>query len=145
MKRTLLLAGCTLMLAALAQAQKLKANQVPAAVTATFKQQFAQVKAVQWEKEGSNYEAGFEQGKTEMSVLISTNGELLETESELAPQQLPAPVRAALVRDYSAYKVTEAAKIVATGTGATTYEAEVTKAGQKRDVVFDANGREVKK
>ena len=145
MKSLVILVAFALALAAPAQAQKLQARQVPAAVAATFKQQFTQVKEVQWEKEASNYEAGFEQGKTEMSALISSSGELLETESELSPKQLPAPVQARLARDYKTYQITEAAKIVTARTGATTYEAEVKKNGKKMDVVFDAEGREVKK
>ena len=145
MKSLFILVAFTLALAAPAPAQKLKANQVPTAVSTTFKQKFAQVKAVQWEKEGSNYEAGFKQGNTEISALLSSSGELLETESALLLKQLPAPVQARLARDYQAYQITEAAKIVTASTGATTYEAEVKKDGKKRDVVFDANGREVRK
>lgn len=145
MKQYLVLAAFALVLAAPAQAQKLKATQVPAAVVAAFKQKFTQVKEVKWEKEGNKYEAGFEQGKVEMSALLSASGELLETESEMAPSQLPAAVRAKLASAYKTYKVTEAAKIVTVSTGTTTYEAEVLKSGKKMDLLFDADGQEVKK
>lgn len=145
MKQYLILAALALALAAPARAQKLKATQVPAPIVAAFKLKFPQVKEVNWEKEGDQYEAGFEQGKVEMSVLLSASGELLETESEMAPTQLPAAVRAKLASTYKAYKVTEAAKIVTASTGATTYEAEVSKGGKKMDILFDANGQEVKK
>ena len=144
MKTLLLLAVGTLLTAA-AYAQKLPAKQVPAAVVATFKKAFPTVTAVQWEKEAANFEAGFHQGKTEMSVVITPAGTLLETETEMAVAQLPAPVQATLTRNFKAYKVTEAAKIVTAATGATTYEAEVSQAGKHRDVLFNADGTEVKK
>ncbi|TGE22627.1 PepSY-like domain-containing protein [Hymenobacter metallicola] len=145
MKQYLILAAFALALAAPAHAQQLKATQVPATVVAAFKQKFAQVKEVKWEKEGDKYEAGFEQGKVEMSALLSASGELLETESEMAPTQLPAAVQAKLASTYKAYKVTEAAKIVTASTGATSYEAEVMKGGKKRDILFEANGQEITK
>lgn len=143
MKQYLVLAAFLLALDAPAQAQKLNATQVPTTVVAAFKQKFAQVKEVKWEKEGDKYEAGFEQGKVEMSALLSASGELLETESEMAPAQLPSAVRAKLASTYKSYKVTEAAKIVAASTGATTYEAEVMRGGKKRDILFEANGQEI--
>ncbi|RSK31064.1 PepSY-like domain-containing protein [Hymenobacter metallilatus] len=144
MKQYLVLAAFALALAAPARAQKLNAAQVPAAVVAGFKQTFPQVRKVEWEKEGDKYEAGFRQGLVSMSALLSAGGKLLETESELPPSQLPPAVRDRLTRAYPTYKVTEAAKIVTAGTGATTYEAEVTRNGQKMDLLFDADGREVK-
>ncbi|RYE04846.1 MAG: hypothetical protein EOP33_08370 [Rickettsiaceae bacterium] len=79
-----------------------------------------------------------------MSALLSPAGALLETETDMAPSHLPAPVRATLARAYPGYKVTEAATIVA-ASGATTYEAEVSKHGKRRDVVFHADGTPAKK
>ncbi|MBC6989660.1 MULTISPECIES: PepSY-like domain-containing protein [Hymenobacter] len=128
-----------------AQAQTIPAAKVPAAAVAAFKKAHSNAKEVKWEKEDGNYEAGFKQGKDEMSVVITPTGTLLETETELPVSQLPAPVRTTLASQYSSYKVTEAAKIVTAATGATTYEAEVSKAGKKRDVLFNADGKEVKK
>ena len=145
MKLSLGLLAAGLLLSASASAQKLKAAQVPTAVVAGFNQHFAQAKEVKWEKEDGNYEAEFEQGKAEQSALLNASGELLETETELPVAQLPAPVRAALASRYAGCKITEAAKIVAAGTGAVTYEAEIVKSGKKQDVLFDAEGQEVKK
>lgn len=145
MKRTFGLLAAALLLAGSASAQKLKTAQVPAAVVAGFNQKFPQAKEVKWEKEDSHYEAGFEQGKQEMSALLSTDGTLVETETEIQVSQLPAEVRATLARQHKGVKIKEAAKIVAAGTGAVTYEAEIVQGGKTRDVLFDAAGREVKK
>jgi len=120
-------------------------KQVPAAAVAAFKQAHPSAKSVTWEREAANYEAGFAQGKDEISVLITPSGALLETETEMPPAQLPAAVRTKLATQYKGYKVTEAAKIVTAATGATTYEAEVSRAGKKMDVLFNADGSEAKK
>ncbi|MCB2410713.1 PepSY-like domain-containing protein [Hymenobacter lucidus] len=144
MKKYLLLLALLPLAALSVHAQKLAEKQVPAAAVATFKKAHPTAKGVKWEKEDANYEAGYEQGDKELSVVITPTGTLLETETELAVSQLPAPVRTALTTQYKGYKVTEAAKIV-TATGTTIYEAEVSRAGKKRDVLFNADGTEVKK
>jgi hypothetical protein len=146
MKHVLILAAFASALAApaLTHAQTLKPAQVPAAAKATFKAKFPTVTSNTWEKEGDKFEAGFKhEGKT-MSAVITPAGELMETETDMSPAQLPAAVRAKLASDYKAYKVTEAATIV-TADGKTTYEAEVSKGGKHQDVVFNADGSLAKK
>ena len=145
MKILLLTLAAAALLAPAAHAQHVAAAQVPAAAVATFKQHFPAVKTVKWEKEGTDYEAGFEMGKTEMSAVITAAGVLKETETEMPVAQLPAPVQKALATTYKGAKITEAAKIVTAATGATTYEAEISQGGQHRDVLFGADGTEVKK
>ena len=145
MKTAFLTIIAALLLAGSTHAQKVAATKVPAAAVATFKKTFPTVKAVKWEKEGTDYEAGFSIGKAEMSAVITPAGILKETETEMAVSQLPAPVKQALAANYKAYKITEAAKIVTAATGTTTYEAEVSQGGKHHDVLFDANGTEMKK
>ena len=145
MKTALSTLTFALLLASGAQAQHLPAAQVPAPVVATFHKAFPTVKTVKWEKENGDYEAGFDMGKAEMSAVFTAAGVLKETETEMAVSQLPAPVAKALAANYKAYKITEAAKIVTAATGATTYEAEVTQGGKHHDVLFNADGSEVKK
>ena len=145
MKTAFLTLAAAVLLTSAAQAQKVPAAQVPAAAVATFKKSFPTVKAVKWEKEGADYEAGFDMGKAEMSAVFTAAGVLKETETEMAVGQLPAPVKSALAANYKAYKITEAAKIVTAATGTTTYEAEVSQGGKHHDVLFNADGTEVKK
>ena len=145
MKTAFLTLVAALLLTGAAHAQKVKAAQVPAEAVATFKKTFPTVKTVQWEKEGTDFEAGFNLGKTEMSAVFTAAGVLKETETEMAVSQLPAPVQKALAANYKAFKITEAAKIVAAATGLTTYEAEVAQGGKYRDVLFNADGTEAKK
>ena len=143
MKASLFILLAALRLAGPASAQQLAAARVPAAAVAAFHHAFPAAKAAKWETEGTDYEAGFVLGTATMSAVITAAGELRETETGLAPAQLPAPVRQALGARYAAYRVTEAAKIVTAATGATTYEAEVSRGGQHRDVLFRADGTEV--
>ncbi|MFC6223428.1 PepSY-like domain-containing protein [Hymenobacter artigasi] len=145
MKTAFLTIAMAVLTAGAAQAQKMAAAQVPAAATAAFKKAFPTVKAVKWEKEGADYEAGFDMGKAEMSAVITAAGVLMETETEMPVAQLPAPVQKSLAMNYKTAKITEAAKIVTAATGTTTYEAEVTQNGKHRDVLFNADGTEVKK
>ena len=100
---------------------------------------------MKWEKEGADYEAGFEVGKAEMSAVITAAGILKETETEMPVAQLPVSVQKALAANYKSSKITEAAKIVTAATGTTTYEAEVSQGGKHHDVLFNADGTEVKK
>ena len=144
MKTLLLTLAAAALLAPAAHAQKVAAAQVPAAATATFHKNFPTVKTVTWEKEGADYEAGFAMGKAEMSAVITAAGVLKETETEIAVAQLPAPVQKALATTYKGAKISEAAKIVTAATGATAYEAEISQGGKHRDVLFSADGTEVK-
>jgi len=143
MKTLFLPAFAAVLLALPAHAQKLAAAQVPAAATAAFKKAFPGVQGAKWEKEDGHFEAGFTQGGSEMSALLTPAGELLETETEMRPSQLPVPVREVLATRYKAAKVTEAAKILTHKTGAVTYEAEVREGGKKHDLIFTADGKEV--
>lgn len=144
MKPLLTAAAVALATAGAARAQLLPPAQVPAAARATFKARFPAVKTNTWEREGDKYEAGFKMNGRTMSALITPAGELTETETDVAPSKLPAPVWAALARGYKAYKITEAATLVS-ASGTTTYEAEVSLGGKKKDVVFNADGTPAKK
>ncbi|MFD1468517.1 PepSY-like domain-containing protein [Hymenobacter caeli] len=139
MKPLLIAAAMALAAAGPARAQRLPSARVPAAARATFKARFPTVRATTWEQEGGNYEAGFKMNGRTMSAVITPAGKLLETETGVAPAQLPAAVRAALARSYRTHKINEAAAIVRAD-GATVYEAEVTKNGRAQDVLFNADG-----
>ena len=145
MKPSLLTLVAAVLFTGSAHAQKLAGSQVPAAPAAAFKKAFPAAARVKWEKENSQFEASFNLGESEMSALFTPKGELLETETEMRPSQLPVPVRQVLATRYKSAKVTEAAKIVTHKTKAVTYEAEVTEGGKKHDLVFTADGQEVTK
>lgn len=125
-----------------ADAQKIKSNEVPEAVRRELQQKF-NVKDADWDKEGKNYEASFEHKGSEISVVFEVNGRILETEHEIDKNELPDAVLKALIRDYKGYKIEEAARIESNGIF--TYEAEVEKSEQTLDLIFDAQGKLLKK
>lgn len=132
MKRTQVLAViATFIISTVAFSQKINSDKVPATVKQAFNKAYPTAKATKWDKEGNDFEASFEQGKEELSVVFDGKGNVLEVEKEIAFSALPAPVQAAL----KGKKVKETAMI--TKAGKTFYEAEV---GGK-DLMFDAQGK----
>ncbi|MDQ3109618.1 MAG: PepSY-like domain-containing protein [Bacteroidota bacterium] len=123
-----------------AHAQKLKAAEVPAAVKENFQKQYPSVTVVDWEKEDGNFEAEFEVGETETSVVYEASGKLIMTETEIAVSELPKAVGEYLAKNLPGQKIKEAAKMT-DASGTITYEAEVDKA----DYIFDASGNFIKK
>lgn len=123
-------------------AQKMNAKDVPASVKSSLEKNYA-VKDADWDKEGANYEASFEQKGTEISVVFDGAGSILETEREIKKSELPTPILDVLKKDYSDFEVEEAARIEAKGS--ITYEAEVEKGKMSLDLIFDANGKLLKK
>lgn len=140
MKNVSLIALALLMASGLfAQENDKKTKEVPAVVTAAFAKQFPNVKDVDWEKEGNDYEAEFELNKVETSAIFSADGHWKETETEIAVSALPAKAQEYLKAKYSEYAVKEAAKIT-DNKNVVTYEAEVKKKGESMDIIFDASG-----
>ena len=123
-----------------ANAQKMKEADVPAEVKTAFNKQFPGAKVEKWEKEDGNYEATFVMNKVEMSALMGTTGNIMETEAEIAVSALPKAVAEYCTKNCSGKKIKEASKIT-DAAGKIMYEAEV----DDSDYVFDANGTFIKK
>ncbi|MFT3903872.1 MAG: PepSY-like domain-containing protein [Niabella sp.] len=119
-----------------ANAQKIQEKGVPASVKAGLQKQFPNAKGVKWEKEKGNYEAGFKLNATDYSVLLNASGSVLETETAMAVNALPAPVKDYVAKHYPGKKIKEAAKIT-DAKGIVTYEAEVS----GKDLIFDKSGK----
>lgn len=115
-------------------AQKIASEKVPVAVKQAFEKAYPTAQKAHWDKEGKDFEASFEQGKEELSVVFDAKGQVLEVEKTVEFSALPAAVQTAL----KGKKVKEAAMI--TKGGKTIYEAEV---GMK-DLMFDADGKAIK-
>jgi hypothetical protein len=118
--------------------QKLKESQVPAAAKAAFQKLYPNIKA-NWDREDANYEVNFKKDGKEMSAIIDENGTIVETETMISVNDLPAPVSDYMNKHYKGIKVKEAAKIVKAN-GDVNYEAEIA----HKDIVFDGNGKFIK-
>jgi hypothetical protein len=139
MKKIILLTGIAFLTLSVS-AQKLKNSEVPATIKTSFEKLYPSTKVENWEKEGNNYEAEFTKESTEMSVLLGPNGQLIETETEIKPADLPPSVSAAIKKNFAGKTVKEASKIVDTK-GGVTYEAEI----NGKDYLFDINGNMITK
>jgi hypothetical protein len=130
-----------LMFSFTAFAQKTKAPQM---VKDSFVKLYPKATDVKWDKEGKDYEASFKLDGNDMSVNLDAKGNLLETETKIETSQLPKGVEKYVSDNYKGFKISEAAKIVKAN-GETSYEAEVTKGKERKDLIFDANGKPEKK
>ena len=138
MKRIFAFAAIGSICSLAACAQNIKESQVPSNVKTTFQKEFPNATA-KWEKEKGNYEVNFKKDGKTMSALINKEGAIIETETDIATNELPQTVLSYLKEHYKGAKVTEAAKIV-NEKGELNYEAEV----NGKDVMFDANGKFIK-
>jgi biopolymer transport protein ExbD len=118
--------------------------EVPKEAKDSFAKLYPKAKEIKWDKEGKDYEASFKLDKKEMSVNLDAKGNLLDTETKIEKSQLPEGVEKYVNDNYKGFKISEAAKIVKAD-GKIIYEAEVTKQKEKKDLLFDANGKPIKK
>ena len=122
----------------------LHATEVPEVVKKVFQQKFPTAKKVKWEKEKNNdFEASFILNDKEVSAVYSIDGQLKETETEIAVSELPKSVIDALVKKDANAKIEEAEKIERSD-NTIIYETEVKINKKKRELLFDSNGNEVK-
>lgn len=126
---------CIILIVLLAAGCK-KNTQVPAVVKTAFDHRFAGITVQRWEKEHHIYEAEFEMNGTRMSASFSAEGEWLETETGITPEELPKAAQVYISMHYPAQKIMEAARIINAG-NTISYEAEI----HGTDLFFDAEGR----
>jgi hypothetical protein len=109
--------------------------KVPAEVQAKFEQLYPGADDVAWEVENGNYEAEFEVNDLEYEVRMDPLGNVLYTEEEISPSELPSAITSYIESNYEGKKVREASRLI-DGQGNITYEAEV----KRDDLLFDENG-----
>ena len=121
-----------------------KQVNVPELVKKEFAAKYPKASKVKWglEKPGE-YEAEFELNKAEMSVVIDEKGNVLDVETEIKESELPQAVKATLAKDFAGYKIDEVEK--AEAKGAISYEMEAKKDKAEFEIVFDSNGKLLKK
>ena len=142
MKRIILAAVMASGFAFVSEAQEKKEGKMdtpPATVSAAFNKSFPGSSKVKWEKEKSDYEAGFMQNGKTMSAVFDSKGSLKETEVVIKTSELPTGVQQYLKTNYKGSKIQEAAKITRAN-GEVLYEAEV----NKKDLIFDVKGNFLK-
>lgn len=137
--KKLILMTVAAIITSLTFAQKTQDKNVPAIIKSAFQKQYPDAKEVKWEKENENYEAEFEVGETDYSVLIDASGNIIETEIEISSDALPANAKEYVSQNHAGQKIKEAAKIT-DAKGTVTYEVEI----KGTDLIFDSNGNFIK-
>ena len=120
-------------------AQKMHENNVPGNVKSTFHKKYPTATEIKWDKEGENYEASFNINKTDNSVLMNVQGNIIETEVEIESSQLPKGVLEYIRTHYIGKKIKESTKIT-DEKGAEFYEVEI----KGMDLIFNSNGKFIK-
>jgi hypothetical protein len=117
----------------------IRENKVPSVVKNTFKARHPLSTDVEWEKDGTTYEAEFDWKGREISVKIEEAGKYLMEKQELPQQELP-PVIVNLVKgNYKDYVIEETEKLV-TG-NVTCYQVELDARGKEEiKLVLHADG-----
>lgn len=118
--------------------------ELPKEVKNNFTKLYPKATEVKWDKEGKNYEASFKSDGKEISINLDAKGKVLETETIIETSQLPKGVEKYISDNYKDFKISEAAKIV-DANGKISYEAEITKGKERKDLIFDVNGKPEKK
>ncbi|MEO8398358.1 MAG: hypothetical protein ABI550_00945 [Ignavibacteriaceae bacterium] len=119
--------------------------KVPSNVKESFKKLHPKASEVKWDKEGANeFEANFKENNNSVSVVLDSEGKLVETETVMKTSELSKNIHSFISKNYKGYEITEAAKII-DANGNVSYEAEVSKGKVKKDVVFDKDGKLMKK
>ena len=121
-----------------------KKDKTPQAVEESFKKKFPEAQKVKCEKENKEYEASFVINGVKTSANFTVSGEWKETESTVSASDLPKIVSDGILSAYPGAKIVDAAKIETPEKGIQ-YEADIKSGKKKMEVLFDAEGKEIKK
>jgi hypothetical protein len=119
--------------------QKIQEKKVPVLVQSSFEKAYPEVKKIKWEKEDVNFEAQFEIKEVNFTVVLNSDGKILETEEEIKVNQLSKNIEAYVAKNYPNKKIIAAAKIT-DSKNILTFEAEI----KGKDLIFDTKGNFVK-
>lgn len=132
----LILLAAVLCLTLQLEAQSVKERDVPVAVTSRVSTLYPDAAKIKWEMEDGMYEASFMTGNMETSVLVSSQGMLVQTETEIEVAALPKEAAIYIMQNNPGNAIQEATKRTDVY-GVVRYEAEL----KNMEYVFDASGK----
>ena len=132
----LILLAAVLCLTLQLEAQSVKERDVPAAVTSRVSTLYPDAVKIKWEMEDGMYEASFMTGDMETSVLVSSQGMLVQTETVIEVAALPKEAAIYIMQNNPGNAIQEATKRTDVY-GVVRYEAEL----KNMEYVFDASGK----
>ncbi len=114
------------------------------AVKKEFSAKYSAAKSVKWANEEKNeWEAEFAMNGKEMSASFDNSGKWLESETTITEKELPASVVATLNKDFSGYKKGDISILESPEMKG--FELELKKGETSLEVIFDNNGKILKK
>lgn len=128
---------------AAAQEKKITAKQVPAAVTAAFKNSYpnATIRGYAQEKEDGKvfYEIESREGTTQRDILYNADGTVAEVEESIAASDLPADAQQAIKQKYPRAVITLAERTTVGDTVG--YEVSLRNGRKRIAMEFDSSGK----
>jgi hypothetical protein len=116
-------------------AQTIKEREVPTPVTSKVKALYPEATKISWEEEDGFYEASFLASEKETSIVLSRDGTLVRTETEIQTSELPGGVISYVSMHHPGSSKMKAYKIIDIK-GVVSYEVE----SDDIDYLFDAKG-----
>ena len=115
-------------------------NQLPPAVQDALRAALPNVKKAEYARETEDgfvvYEAEYKADGTEHAVKVTEDGQIIETEEQLAPSALPSAIVARLRKQFPDAEIKKAERVVVTF-----YEIELEAGGKEREIRMFANGQ----
>jgi hypothetical protein len=125
--------------------KEMKEIKVPKNVSEAFTKLYPKATDVKWEKEGDEeFEIVFKDNGASISVVLDDDGKLMETETVVQASELPKTVAPYIEKKYAGYTISKVEKIV-DSKGNATFEVGISKDKMKKELIFDSNGKHVKK
>ena len=129
------------------QEQNLKRKKVPEAVIRAFELSYPKAKIKGYSKEADEgkivYEVESKQGTAERDILYNPDGTVVSIEESLPFADLPQLVRDAIGNEFPKGKVIRCERLLKGST--TEFEVVVTHSKSKYEVMFEPNGKIIKK
>lgn len=113
--------------------------EVPETVKTQFATLYPDVKNPEWDEEAEGFEAEFEIGGRERSVLFNPEGKLLEVEEEIDVTSLPPQVMAYVQQHFDKYELDESS-LLKEG-DMINYVVELEHQSEEVELIFDQNGK----
>jgi len=136
MKKYVTIFGFAIALSACAQ-NTIQSN-VPSVVLNSFQKEFPNATNVEWETMEKAYEVDFDLNRLDHEVWLDQHGKIISHKQELAVNDVPKTIAAAVTRDFAGFRTTDADKVEVEGK--TTYIVEVKNGGTEWKATYGADG-----
>lgn len=137
--KILKIAALVMFATATISAQDLKPNEVPTNLQSIFKAAYTTVTDVEWEKKGDHFKVEFEINRMDHDIWYDAQGNVVKSEIDIKPSDLPSVVVSAVKTKYPDYKI-DSVEVREEG-GKKTYKVEIEKGwSEERELMIDALG-----